>query len=102
MLAAYGAVSALLYGVALNFSFWPFTIQGEGSIAFVPGAPVLENLQRFMVFSVSTSFGWDIGRALTNVVLIGLTGRAVLGALRRASRKAAFDAPVRFEARVPR
>lgn len=101
LLAAYGAVSALLYGVALNFSFWPFTIQGESSISFVPGAPVLENLQRFLVFSVSTSLGWDLGRALTNIVLIGLTGRAVLGALRRASRKAAFDAQVRFEEAVP-
>lgn len=97
LLAVYGAVSALLYGVALNFSFWPFTIQGESTLAFVPGAPVLENLQRFAVFSVTTSLGWDVGRALTNLVLIGLTGRAILGALRRASRKAAFDAPVRFE-----
>lgn len=97
LLAAYGAVSALLYGVALNFSFWPFTIQGESALAFVPGAPVVENLQRFVVFSLSTSLGWDIGRALTNVALILLTGRAVLGALRRAARKAAFDAPVRFD-----
>ena len=97
LLAGYGAVSALLYGVALNFSFWPFTIQGESALSFVPGAPVVENLQRFFVFSVSTSLGWDLGRALTNVALILLTGRAVLGALRRAARKAAFDAPVRFD-----
>ncbi|GAA3612872.1 hypothetical protein GCM10022199_15960 [Marihabitans asiaticum] len=97
LLAGYGAVSALLYGVALNFSFWPLTIQGESALSFVPGAPVVENLQRFFVFSVSTSLGWDLGRALTNVALILLTGRAVLGALRRAARKAAFDAPVRFD-----
>ena len=63
----------------------------------MPGAPALENLQRFLVYSVSTSLGWDIGRALTTVLLVCLTGRAVLGALRRASRKAAFDAQGRFE-----
>lgn len=97
LLAGYGALAALLYGVALNFAFWPFTVQGESAITFVPGAPALENLQRFLVFSVSTSLGWDIGRALTTVLLVCLTGRAVLGALRRASRKAAFDAQGRFE-----
>lgn len=101
LLAAYGAVAALLYGAALNFSFWPFTVQGESALSFVPGAPVLDNLRRFAVFSLTTSLGWDIGRALTNVVLIALTGRAVLGALRRASRKAAFEAPVRFEPADP-
>ncbi|GAA1257116.1 ECF transporter S component [Janibacter melonis] len=97
LLAGYGALAALLYGVALNFAFWPFTVQGESAITFVPGAPALENLQRFLVYSVSTSLGWDIGRALTTVLLVCLTGRAVLGALRRASRKAAFDAQARFE-----
>lgn len=97
LLAGYGALAALLYGVALNFTFWPFAVQGESAITFVPGAPAAENLQRFLVYSVTTSLGWDIGRALTTVLLLCLTGRAVLGALRRASRRAAFDAPVRFE-----
>lgn len=101
LLAAYGAVSAVLYGVALNFSFWPFTTQGEEALAFVPGAPVVDNLRRFLAFSIATSLGWDIGRALTNIVLITLTGRAVLGALRRASRKAVFDARPRFVEREP-
>ena len=49
-----------------------------------------------MLFTLATSLGWDIGRAITNVVLIA-SGRAVLSTLRRAARKAAFDAPVRFE-----
>ena len=49
------------------------------------------------VFSLATSVWWDIGRALTNAVLITVTGRAVLGTLRRAARRAAFDAEVRFD-----
>ena len=97
LLAAYGAVSGLLYGVLLNLSFWPFSVGTGTQISFVAGAPLLENLHHFTLFSVATSLGWDLGRALTNVVLILLTGRAVLGALRRAARRAAFSAETTFE-----
>ena len=51
------------------------------------------NLHRFLIYSLTTSLGWDIGRALTNFVLIMVTGKAVLAALRRAARKAAFAPP---------
>ncbi|KGN39156.1 ABC transporter permease [Knoellia subterranea KCTC 19937] len=101
MLAAWGAVSALLYGVALNLMFWPFTTGLDGELSFVAGAPVVENLHRFLVYSLATSLGWDIGRALTNIVLIALTGRVVLRTLRRAARKAAFEAPVEFTESTP-
>jgi energy-coupling factor transport system substrate-specific component len=96
LLAAYGAVSGLFYGLALNLMFWPFTPGLAGHLSFVAGAPVLENLHRFVVFSVATSLGWDIGRAITNIVLVCLTGSVVLRTLRRAARKAAFEAPVDF------
>lgn len=92
LLCTYGILTGLLYGVALNFSFWPFTAQGEESLGFVAGAPVTENLTRFLAFSLATSLGWDIGRSLTNAVLIALLGRPVLGALRRAARRASFAA----------
>ena len=59
---------------------------------------MLENLHRFLVFTVVTStVGWDTGRAITNVVAIVLLGPAVLAALRRAARRASFDAPVDFD-----
>ena len=96
LLAAYGAVSGLLYGLALNLMFWPFAAGLDTGLSFVAGAPVLENLHRFGIFSLATSLGWDLGRALTNVVLISLTGSVVLRTLRRAARKAAFEAPVEF------
>jgi energy-coupling factor transport system substrate-specific component len=96
LLAVYGAVAGLLYGVALNFSFWPFASGLQSDLSFVAGAAPWENLRRFGVFSVATSLWWDLGRAVTNVVLIALTGRAVLGTLRRASRRAGFDAEVAF------
>lgn len=96
LLAAYGAFAGLLYGWLLNFSFWPFAIGTGTGLSFEAGAPAWDNLHRFALFSLATSLGWDLGRAITNVVLIVLTGPAVLGALRRAARRAAFDTPARF------
>lgn len=97
LLAAYGAVAGLAYGVALNFSFWPFATGLAGDLSFVPGAAPWENLRRFAVFSLATSIWWDVGRAITNVTLIALTGHAVLATLRRAARRAAFGVQATFD-----
>jgi len=97
LLAAYGAASAFFYGLVLNLSFWPFTLGAHTRLSFVPGAPLVENLHRYLVFDVTTSLGWDTGRAITNAVLIAVAGGAVLGALRRAARKASFETPAVFE-----
>lgn len=90
MLVAYGALAGLAYGIIMNFSFWPFTVGLDNQLSYIPGAAVLENLHRFVIFSATTSLGWDIGRALTNGVAIVLIGPAVLSALRRIARRAAF------------
>ena len=97
LLAVYGALAGLLYGMALNFSFWPFSTGLGSHLSFVAGAAPWDNLRRFALFSLATSAWWDLGRAVTNVVLIAVTGRAVLATLRRVSRRAAFDAEVTFE-----
>ncbi len=97
-LAAYSAVAAYAFGFLMNMWFWPFTAGQGTQLSYVAGAPVLENLHRFAVFTVLTStFGWDTGRAITNVLVIVLAGPAVLAVFRRASRRAAFDAPVTFD-----
>jgi energy-coupling factor transport system substrate-specific component len=98
MLAAYGAVAGLAYGLVMDMWFWPFATSGT-SLHFVPGASVVENLHRFWTFHLTTALGFDIPRAFSNAVLILVAGTPVLAALRRASRRAAFDAPVRFEVR---
>jgi energy-coupling factor transport system substrate-specific component len=97
LLAAYGAAAAFFYGLVLNLSFWPFTLGARTSLSFVPGASIFTNLHRYLLFDVTTSLGWDTGRAVTNAVLIALAGGAVLGALRRAARRASFDATPVFE-----
>jgi len=97
LLAAYGAVASLLYGAALNLSFWPFTLGDRTQLSFDAAAGTLENLHTFVLFTLATSLGFDVGRAATTVVLVLVTGPAVLAALRRAARRAAFDAPATFE-----
>jgi energy-coupling factor transport system substrate-specific component len=97
MLAGYGCLAGYAFGFAMNLSFWPYSTGAGTQLSYVAGAPILENLHRFVVFCVVTStFGWDTGRALTTLVAIALAGPAVLAALRRAARRAAFDAPVSF------
>jgi energy-coupling factor transport system substrate-specific component len=98
LVAGYGMIAGLFYGLALNLSFWPFVLGDSSSIAFVPGAPVADNLGRFIAFTLATSLGFDVPRALLTGVLILVTGTPILRALRRAGRRAAFDAPVTFEA----
>jgi energy-coupling factor transport system substrate-specific component len=87
VLAIYGAFSSLLYGVLLNLSFWPFAIT-HGNLAYVPGGGFGENLSRLLAYSLATSLGWDIGRAITTVALVLLTGPLLLRVMRRAARKA--------------
>jgi energy-coupling factor transport system substrate-specific component len=97
MLAAYAAVSSLVYGALLNLWFWPFGAGTTTSFSFVPGAGLAHNLHSFLLFDLTTSLGFDVPRAVTNSVLVLLLGRPVMAALRRANRRAAFEAPVTFD-----
>ncbi|CAA9387580.1 MAG: Substrate-specific component CbrT of predicted cobalamin ECF transporter [uncultured Nocardioides sp.] len=94
MLAAYAVVAAYAYGMLMNLSFWPFALGvvvpgQEGSLSYVAGAPVLENAHRFLVYTLLTSTGgWDTGRAVTSCLAVVVLGPAILTTLRRAARRA--------------
>jgi energy-coupling factor transport system substrate-specific component len=93
MLVAYGVVAAYGFGLLMNLWSWPYTIGVGTDLSFVAGAPLLTNLHRFVIFSLTTSaLGWDTGRAITNSVAIVVLGPAVLATLRRAARRASFGA----------
>ena len=91
---AYGAVACLGYGLLLNLWFWPFTAGLARQLAYVPGAPISENLLAWLRFDVVTSLGFDVPRAILTVMLIVIAGRPVLLVLRRMARKAAFGTTV--------
>ncbi|MEO3751064.1 ECF transporter S component [Streptomyces sp. B6B3] len=99
MLAGYGVLAAYAFGFLMNLWFWPYATGPDTELSIDPDAGVLANLHTFVLYTVATStFGWDTGRALTNAVAVSVLGPAVLMTLRRAARRAAFDAPVTFAA----
>jgi energy-coupling factor transport system substrate-specific component len=99
VLAAYAALACLVYGLLMDLWFWPFGTGSSSRLSFQPGASLAHNLVRFLLFHVATSLGFDLPRAALNAGLILVAGRPVLAALRRASHRAAFGAPVEITAR---
>jgi energy-coupling factor transport system substrate-specific component len=95
MLAAYGLVSGVAYGMLLNMWFWPFAAYGP-EVSFVAGASLAENLHSYLLFWLTTSLGWDVPRGLLSAALVLVAGRPILAALRRTARRAAFDAQPEF------
>jgi energy-coupling factor transport system substrate-specific component len=95
MLAGYGVVAALVYGLLTNFWFWPF-VGSTTTYSYLPGVGTLENLHRFFLFDLTTSMGFDLTRAATCAVMVLVLGRPVLAALRRASRRAVFEPQIEF------
>ncbi|MET1038308.1 MAG: ECF transporter S component [Aeromicrobium sp.] len=103
MLVVYGIACSYLYGFAMNLMSWPFTLGievpgHEGGLSFVPGDALVDNLQRFAVYTLLTSTaGWDTGRAITNSIAIVVLGPAILATLRRAARRARYAAVTAHE-----
>jgi len=89
VLAVFAAFAAYAFGLIMNLWFWPFMAGSGTALSYVPGASMLSNLHRFLVFTLATSTAlWDTGRAITNIVLVILLGPGVLDILRRAVRRA--------------
>lgn len=96
LLAAYAIVASLAYGFLMNLWFWPWGAGSTTGLSYVPGAAVLDNLQTWMLFNLATSLGYDIPRAIVVSLLLLVTARPVLAAIRRSTRRAAFGEPVVF------
>ena len=97
LLGVYSTAAMVAYGFILNLWFWPFSINLPEQIAFAPDAGLTENLGAWIRVNIATSLGFDIPRAFLTVLLIVVAGRPILFLLRRASRQAAFGAPVTFD-----
>ena len=78
----FGVAWGFLFGAVMNLWFWPFMASGE-SISWQPGLGLGETLRHYWSFYLLTSAGWDIWRALANVILIVAVGRPVLDLLTR-------------------
>lgn len=90
MLAAYGMLAGLFYGMLLNLWFWPFASYAP-AVSYVPGGTLSGNLHRYLAFWATTSLGWDVPRGLLTAFAVLIAGRPVLNALRRTSRRATLS-----------
>ncbi len=101
LLSGYAFLAGVGYGFVMNLWFWPFAADRTGTasaVAYLPGAPLADNLHRWLEFSIATGLSFDIPRGLSTAAAVLIVGRPVLLALRRAARRAAFDTAVEFRA----
>lgn len=91
-LISYAAVAAFVYGALMTMWNWPF-LAGIGSdISYLPGAGPFANAARFIKYEIFTGgLIWDLGRAVTTIVLIVVTAPALLATLRRAASRAGYE-----------
>ena len=91
LMSCYAIPACFAYGALMTLWNWPF-LAGEGSsLSYVAGAPLIENLTTFLKYEIFTGgLIWDLGRAVTTVVLIAITSKTLLATLRRAANKAQF------------
>lgn len=96
-LVVYAVVACYAYGLLMNLTSWPFFLGvmapgNEGSLGYVAGDPMWDNLHRFAIYTLVTSTGgWDTGRAITTSIALVVLGPAVLTTLRRVSRKVVVE-----------
>jgi energy-coupling factor transport system substrate-specific component len=82
MLAGFGFLWGMLFGIIMNLYFWPFVVDGA-STSWQPGSGFVDGAGRYAAFYVATSLIWDLGRALGNLLLILALGMPTVRALAR-------------------
>ena len=84
----YAAVAAFAYGALMTMWNWPFLAGTGGALSYEAGAPLVDNLTRFIQYELVTGgLLWDAGRAVTTSVLIALTGKVLLATLSRVASR---------------
>ena len=96
LLAIYGILAAGFFGIAMDLQFWPWALGVDTQLSYQAGAPISENVSRFLDYHFLSAMAWDLPRALFTCVLIVITGKPILHTLRRAHTRAAFLTPIEF------
>lgn len=80
-------LSGMSFGLLMDLQLWPWIVGSDTSLSFQPGAAISENFNRFLTFHFLTAMAWDIPRSILTAILVWITGRPVINALRRTQRK---------------
>jgi energy-coupling factor transport system substrate-specific component len=86
VLATFGYLAGLFYGVVINLYFWPL-LPVRSEIGWTPGLGLRETLEHYRSFYLLTSLAWDALRGVANAVLILAVGVPVIELLRRYRRR---------------
>ena len=88
-LIVYAVIASFTYGALMTLWNWPYLAGTGTQVSYVAGAPVIDNLTRFLQYEIVTGgLIWDTGRAITTSLLILLTGTALIATLSRAATRA--------------
>jgi energy-coupling factor transport system substrate-specific component len=90
LLASFGALWGILYGVIMNLWSWPF-IAGPAGQSYLPGAGMVESLRLYLTYYLVTSLLWDLMLAAGNAIMLLLFAGPTLRALWRFKRRFEFD-----------
>lgn len=90
ILCIHGAFWGLLYGAIMNLWYWPFigTVPGQ---SWLNSAGFSGNLQRYAAYYFTTSFIWDITRAIGNILILVVLTKPVLNIFIRFNRRFSFQ-----------
>ncbi len=86
VIALFGAVWGFAFGALMNLWFWPFAAPGAGadaSLYWSPELGVADTVARYLRFYTVTSLGFDVARAVGNIVLVLIFGAPILRLLER-------------------
>jgi energy-coupling factor transport system substrate-specific component len=98
ILSGYALVASFAYGALMTMWNWPFLAGVGSSLSYQPGGELMENLLAFLRYEIFTGgLVWDLGRAVTTIVLIAITGKTLLTTLRRAANKVEFVSQVSLD-----
>ena len=90
LLVTIGVFASLAFGALMDLQLWPWIASTDTQLSFIPGASVLGNAKRFMVFHFATALAWDIPRAVTTAALIAFSAKPLLHSFRRAQVRLNF------------
>jgi energy-coupling factor transport system substrate-specific component len=82
LLAVLAGVWGFLFGLIMNLWFWPY-MSGPADMYMTADVGIMDIIQRFSAFYLTTSLGWDVFRFIGNVLLLLLFARPILKTLNR-------------------
>ena len=86
----YGIIAAGFFGIAMDLQFWPWTLGPGTELSYLPGAALIENLDRFFTYHFISALAWDIPRAILTAILLSIATKPMLTALRRSDEISRF------------